>query len=802
MSIICLNMLHHFLALAYRNILRFKAHFLMNLTGLSVGLACVMLIYLWIDDELKVDKFHEKRAQLYQVIKNNTEPHGIDTSEDTPPLLAQSLAEEIPEIETTVAVFPPADYAFKGILSFNQTHIKAESKFAQRDFFSIFSFPLIHGTPERVLGDPYGVVISKAVAMKLFNTTEDVVGKSLNWEGEWHQGDFVVTGIFENLPSGTTLHFDVIFPFDYLQVKSPQFFNWQNNNSNTFIVLTEGTNLDAFNQKIAGFVKSKSEGSTITLFARKFTDRYLFGRYENGRQSGGRIDYVRMFSLIAVFILLIACINFINLTTARASTRLKEVGVKKTFGAGRKILVLQYLGESMIITSCATLLAVLLVDISLPYFNEITGKEIQLNFDHRIVLVTVALTTITALIAGVYPALFLSGFNPARILKGRGLQPQNTRSSHTKWARNALVLFQFTISVILIVCVIVVHRQMTFVQSQDLGFKRDNIITFTSEGRLADSTETFLRGMKQIPGVINASVLDGDLVSLHSGTTAVDWDGKSPAQVIDFELMRAGYDLIETLGIKMKEGRDFSREFNTESSAVIFNEAAIESMGLTDPIGKTVKIWGQDKVIIGVVENFHFESLYENLKPFFFLITERRNNNFLVKIKGGTTRQTLADLTTYYQQFNLGLPFEYRFLDDDLQANYAAENRVSLLSRYFAGLAIFLSCLGLFGLAAFTAERRSKEIGIRKVLGSSEMALVILLSKDFTILVVLAIVVALPLSYIITDNWLAGFAYRITPQWFYFLGAGLAALTISWMTIGAQAIRAARTNPAKTLRSE
>jgi ABC-type antimicrobial peptide transport system permease subunit len=356
--------------------------------------------------------------------------------------------------------------------------------------------------------------------------------------------------------------------------------------------------------------------------------------------------------------------------------------------------------------------------------------------------------------------------------------------------------------VILIVCVIVVHRQMTFVQSRDLGFKRDNIITFTSEGRLADSTETFLRGMKQIPGVINASVLDGDLVSLHSGTTAVDWDGKSPAQVIDFELMRAGYDLIETLGIKMKEGRDFSREFNTESSAVIFNEAAIESMGLTDPIGKTVKIWGQDKVIIGVVENFHFESLYENLKPFFFLITERRNNNFLVKIKGGTTRQTLADLTTYYQQFNLGLPFEYRFLDDDLQANYAAENRVSLLSRYFAGLAIFLSCLGLFGLAAFTAERRSKEIGIRKVLGSSEMALVILLSKDFTILVVLAIVVALPLSYIITDNWLAGFAYRITPQWFYFLGAGLAALTISWMTIGAQAIRAARTNPAKTLRSE
>lgn len=795
-------MLKHFLTLAYRNILRSKTHFVMNLTGLSVGLACVMLIYLWINDELKVDKFHEKDAQLYQVIKNNIEPHGIDTGEDTPPLLSRLLRDEMPEVEIAVAVFPPEDYALKGILSIDHKNIKADAKFAQRDFFDIFSFPLIHGNATKVLLDPYGVVISKAVAMKLFNSTENVVGKSLNWQGEMHRGDFVVTGIFENLPPGTTLHFDAIFSFDYLQQRAPQFFNWQNNNSNTFVVLSEGTDLDAFNQKIAGLVKSRNPGSTVTLFARKFTDRYLYGRYENGLQSGGRIDYVRMFALIAVFILLIACINFINLTTARASTRLKEVGVKKTFGAARKLLVQQYLAESIILTFYATLLAVLLVDLTLPYFNEITGKQIALNFDLTVILGAVFLALITGVVAGVYPALFLSGFNPARILKGHGLQGQGSKVSHTKWARNALVLFQFTISVILIVCVIVVHRQMAFIQSRDLGFERDNIITFTSEGRLTDSTETFLTGIKEIPGVINASVLDGDLVSLHSGTTAVDWEGKLPGQVVDFELLRAGYDLIETLGIKVKEGRDFSREFTTESSAVIFNEAAIESMGLTDPIGKTVKIWGQEKTIVGIVENFHFESLYEELKPFFFLISEKGNNNVMVKISTGSIQQTLEEIEAYYKQFNLGLAFEYRFLDEDFQAHYAAENRVSLLSAYFAGLAIFLSCLGLFGLAAFTAERRSKEIGIRKVLGSSELALVALLSRDFTVLVVLAILVALPLSYIITNNWLSGFAYRITPQWFHFLGAGLAALTISWLTIGTQAIRAARSNPAKTLRTE
>lgn len=795
-------MLKHALILAYRNILRLKTQFLMNVTGLSVGLACVMLIYLWIEDEMKVDRFHEKDATLYQVIKNNPEPFGISTGEDTPPMLATALRQEMPEIEMAVAVFPPEDYSFKGILSFNEHHIKAQSKFVEPDFFNLFSYPLVHGEKQSVLKDPYAIVISRDVAVKLFNSAENAVGKHLNWKGEWHNGEYIVTGVFENLPRHTTLHFDILFNHDWLQVTSPASFNWSNNRSNTFVSLREGTDVHVFNEKIADLVKTKVEGSTITLFARKFSDRYLYGRYQDGRQSGGRIDYIKIFSLVAVFILLIACVNFVNLATARASMRLKEVGVKKTFGAARTTLVIQYLGESMIITLLATLCAVLIVDLALPYFNNITDKEITLDYDPKLISGLLILLLTTGLIAGIYPALFLSGVSPAKILRRSNHQGHTGRLASTMWARNSLVLFQFTISVILIVCVIIVREQMDFVQTRNLGLEKDNIITFSSEGTLADSTDAFLTGLKDIPGVVNASVMDGDLISLHSGTTAVEWEGKQEGEVVDFEMLRAGEDLVETLGIRVKEGRDFSHEFNTETSSVVFNEAAIESMGLTDPVGKTVKIWGQDKTIIGVVENFHFESLFEDLKPFFFLIAEKRSNNILVKISGGSTQQTLMALAEYYQRFNMGLPFEYTFLDDQFQAHYTAENRVSSLSRYFAGLAIFLSCLGLFGLASFTAERRNKEIGIRKVLGSSEVALVLLLTRDFTLLVLLAICIALPLSYFVTNDWLSGFAYHITPRWSWFLGAGLAAVIISWLTVATQAFRAARINPAKTLQNE
>jgi predicted lysophospholipase L1 biosynthesis ABC-type transport system permease subunit len=349
--------------------------------------------------------------------------------------------------------------------------------------------------------------------------------------------------------------------------------------------------------------------------------------------------------------------------------------------------------------------------------------------------------------------------------------------------------------------VLVVYQQMKFIQSTNLGYNRDNVITFTAEGKIAEAPETFLSEIKKIPGIVNASYMDGDLIGLHNGTFGVEWEGKSPDLVVDFEMLRTGYDLVETLGMELIEGRSFSRNFSAESSKVIFNEAAIESMGLTQPVGQTVRVWGEEKQIIGVVKNFHFESLYENVHPFFFMFSDQARN-MMVKIKGGTARETITQLGAFYQGFNQGVPFDYRFLDEDYQKLYASENRVAVLSRYFAGFAILISCLGLFGLVAFTAERRLKEIGIRKILGSTNFGIVRLLSADFTRMVIMAIVIALPMSYYIAKNWLDNFAYKIDLAWWYFAGAGCIALLISWFTVGLQTVKAARVNPAECLKEE
>jgi len=794
-------MFRHNLLLTYRTFMRYKMSFFINLIGLSTGLACALLIYLWVHDELSVDKFHEKDERLYQVMKNNTDSQRIDTGEDTPGLLANALVEEIPEVESAVSVFPPADFTFKGIVSVDETHVKARSKFADHNFFKIFTYPLLQGDKDQILTDPFSVVISAALAHNLFPTTDNVVGKRVSWKGERHSGEFLIAGIFENLPANATIQFDIVFNDELMLNLFKGFGRWNSNGPSTYVILEKNTDVAEFNDKIANFVKSKYPEALTTLFVRPYSDRYLYGDYENGILVGGRIEYVRLFSIIAIFILLIACINFMNLSTAKASRRLKEIGVKKAIGVSRKAIFRQYIGESLLLTLLSFIVAIILVVLFLPHFNNITGKQLSLYFGGNIILSVLGITLLTGFIAGSYPAVYLSGFNPVSILKGGNFSVMSKRSTGELWARKGLVVFQFTISVILIVSVLAVYQQMKFIQNKNLGFSRDNVITFTAEGKITDAPETFLSEIKKIPGVVNASYLDGDLISMHSGTTALDWQGKHTDNTVDFEILRTGYDLVETLGLTLKEGRTFSRDFSDESSKVIFNEAAIESMGLTHPVGQTVKVWGKEKQIIGVVKNFHFESLYENVNPFFFMFSDKARN-MMVKIKAGTTQETLAQLEEFYQGFNQGVPFDYRFLDEDYQKLYASENRVSVLSRYFAGLAILISCLGLFGLATFMAERRLKEIGIRKILGASDFGIVRLLSGDFTKMVLVAIIIALPISYFIARNWLEGFAYRIDLEWWFFAGTGVLALLIAWFTVGLQTVKAARVNLTECLKDE
>lgn len=462
-------------------------------------------------------------------------------------------------------------------------------------------------------------------------------------------------------------------------------------------------------------------------------------------------------------------------------------------GAARTTLILQYMGESILISFLSLAVSILMVDLLLPPFNVLTGKQLVLNFNTTLNLFLLIIALVTGIISGSYPALYLSGFNPSVVLKGK-LQT----GLGELLARKGLVIFQFSISVILIICVWVVYEQMQFVQKKNLGYDREYVVYFDTE-KVSDA---FMTELKAIPGVLNAGRFYHDLTGGHGGTSDIHWEGKTPDNKTDFSNLEVGHDLIETMGMQLAEGHSFSDKLSWEDQ-IIFNEAAMESMGLKDPIGQTITIWGMKRKIVGVVKNFHFESLYEEVKPcFLFLIpmVPGTPSRIMVKIEKENEQATLARLATFYRGHNQGLAFDYQFMDDAYQRLYASEQRVGVLSRCFSMLAVLISCLGLFSLAAFTAERRLKEIGIRKVLGSSEFGIVYLLSGDFTKIVLVAIGIAIPFSYFIAQQWLDNFAFKITLQWWYFIGAGMLALIIAWLTVGTQAIRAARVNPTTCLK--
>ena len=784
---------HNFL-LTYRTFKRYKTSFFINLIGLSTGLTCALLIYLWVNDELHVDKFHENDHRLYQVMENVEQAGVIITRQSTAGPTAEALANEMPEVESAVTT----TYVNSHTLSVEDNNIKARGLHASADYFRLFSYEIIQGDKNQVLSDKTSIVISEELAIRLFGSTENVIGKVVEWQ---HEKQYQVSGIFKDIPTLSSVQFDFVLPFKAFWDDNEWVTNWFNTMPQTFLLMKEGTDIDQFNRKIADFVREKTNGGANhrSPFATRYSDAYLYNQYDNGVQTGGRIEYVRLFSIIALFILFIACINFMNLSTARASRRLKEVGIKKAVGARRRTLVVQYLGESTLMSLLSLVLALLLVILFLPQFNDITEKQLTLNFNATFILSLLGIVLITGLIAGSYPALYLSGFNPAIVLKGK----LNSFMGEL-WARKGLVVFQFTLSVILIVSVWVVYRQIEFVQTQHLGYEKDNIILFEKEGQLdeAEKLETFLSEIKHIPGIVAASSSEHDMTGHNGGTYGIEWPGKDPEDRTEFERVAVNYGLIEMLGIAMKEGRTFSKEFSSENTKIIFNESGIEFMGLTDPIGKVVKLWGEDKEIIGVAKDFHFDSFREEVKPLFFRLAPNNTWNVIVKIAAGREKEALAQLQQLYQEFNPGFSLDYRFLDEDYQALYVAEQRVSTLSKYFAGLAILISCLGLFGLAAFTAERRLKEIGIRKILGSSELGIVYLLSSDFTKMVITAIVIALPVSYFITKNWLENFAFKIALEWWFFMGAGLLALVIAWLSVGFQTIKAASVNPTQCLKDE
>ena len=786
-------MLPYPLLLLYRNFKRFKSTFFINLIGLSTGLACALLIYLWSSDERSFDRYHALDGRLYQVLENRRTAAGIETQTGTIPLLAEALRREMPEIElvattTPVPFFPPFTLAAGG------QHLTAVPKYADPAFFQLFSYPLLVGTPATVLQDKHAIVLSEALATKLFGSSQNSLGKAVKWQlAADSTQTSLVAGVFAGVPRNSSEQFDFVLPFasfkDRMQMGKT--IKWDDDGPfTTYLALKKGADPAQFQAKLAGLLKTKSaqaQAQGRTLFVRPFAAAYLHGTYENGVATGGRITYVRLFALIAGLILVIASINFMNLFTAKASRRVKEVGIRKALGASRAALVGQYLTESVVMALLALVVAVGLVQLVLPQFSALTGKPLALRWEWPLVAASLALALGTGLLAGSYPAFYLSGFQPAAVLKGK----LPTRAGD-QWTRQGLVVLQFTLSVLFIVAVVVVNAQLAFVQRQPLGYDKAHVLRFDTGGQAARQQAAFLAEVKKLPGVVQAStVLGGFLGGRH--VEEMNWRGKR----LPVATMLVNYDLVETMGLHLVAGRSFAPQFRADSAAILVNQTLVAGLRMPDPVGQQL----DGRRIVGVVRDFHYESLHEKIKPL-LLQLDPTINTVLVKLQPGAEQATIAQLQQLYAAYNPGFTLDYTFLDADYQAQYVAERRVAVLARYFAGLAILISALGLLGLAAFTAERRSKEIGIRKALGASELGIVWLLTSSLTWLVVVAIALALPLSYLLMQRWLEGFAYRVAWQWWYFAAAGMGALLIAWLTVSVQAWRAARRDPVLSLRAE
>ncbi|MDB5134118.1 MAG: hypothetical protein JWP37_721 [Mucilaginibacter sp.] len=784
------------LKIAWRSFIKDRQFSFLNLIGLATGIACTLLIYLWVIDELSFDKFFADNNQIYQVMELRKIAGETTVTDESSGLLSEVLALKSPEIKYASPLAPPEWFA-KFTLSSGDKNIKATGQYAGKDYFNIFSFKLINGQKNKVLADKRSIVISDELAKKLFGTTENVTGKVVHFQ---HQQDFFVSGVFEKTPYHSSQQFDFVLSFEYLKDVQPWVKTWDNMGPHNFVMLQKGTDIKAFNKTIANVIRENSNDTTRKIVVVKFADNYLLNTFSHGTKIGDKMVYVKLFSLIAAFILIIACINFMNLSTAKASRRMKEVGIKKVVGAARGQLIIQFLSESLMMTVFSVILAVIISWLLLPKFNQVTGKQLSLNFSPQLIIALLGITLFAGLLSGSYPALYLSKFNPLAILKGK-----LSTSFAAVISRKGLVIFQFTLSVVLIVSVLVIYEQIQYIQSVNPGYNKDNIVRFDSEGKIQGTEETFITRLKTIPGVINASFTVNIMVGRNFATNGFDWPGKNPKDNIYVEDFLAGYNFIETMGMHMAEGRSFSKNYGGDDSTIMLNEATVALIHLKDPVGKNVKLNGHNVQVIGVVKDFHFESLHEAVKPAFFQLTHQGFNpwfKIMVKIKGGQQKETIAQIQKLYENYNPGFPFTFNFLDEAYQKQYETETRVAILSKYFSGLAILISCLGLFGLASFTAQKRQKEIGIRKVVGASVSGITLMLSKDFLKLIMVSLLVAFPVSWWIMYSWLQGFAYRINISAEVFLAAGVATILVSLLTISYQSIKAALANPVKSLKSE
>lgn len=783
-------MLKHNLLILYRSFKREQSTFLINVIGFTAGLVCTLLIYLWLRDELSVDKFNEKDDRLFQVMGHQTYSDKILSTTSTPGLLAETLKDEFPEVELA------ATYTWVNDRTLNagEKTMVAAGLEVGTDFFNMFSFPILHGDRVSLLADKQAIVISNELALKLFGQVEEAIGKLITINRE---ESFMVSGIFENVKS-SSLQFDYAISYEFLKTRKgwEWLSQWDSNGPSTVLVLKESVDAQEFSEKVKFFIKKFNAETHVQLFLKQYSTKYLYGKFTNGKPDGGRIEYVELFSIVGIVIMIIACINFMNLSTAQASRKAKEVGIKKTVGAERASLIVQYFTEAILISFISLFIALILVGVMLPAFNLITGKQLELQQIGWLTLLQfIGITVMAGLLAGTYPALYLSSFMPGKVLKGN-----HRGSAGEVLARKGLVVFQFFTTVILISAVLVIYAQIKYMQSKPLGYNKDNLIKFPIEGTITKQLDTFLSELKKVPGVLDASSLGHNLLGTNNNTRGVEWRDKLPEESILFENFRANYGTIEILGMEILYGRSFSDKFHPDTASIIFNEAAINTMNLEDPIGQHVKLHGKDYEIIGVVKDFNFQSLHSKVEPLFMTYQVSGTWNIIARIENENTESTIRSIEEMHKKFNPGFPFQYSFQDQDYEKMYRSEQRVATLVIYFSVFAVLISCLGLYALASFTAERRYKEMGIRKALGATPGSLLVLLSYDFTKLVMIGIGLGLPMAYWLLTNWIERFAFRIDVSILFFVAAGVIALVIGWGTVLSKVIYASKVNPVDSLR--
>ncbi|NLU94290.1 ABC transporter permease [Chitinophaga sp. Ak27] len=784
-------MIKNYFRVAWRNLTRSRFFATLNIAGLAFGMAVSMFLLCWVLDEYSFDKFHKKGKDIY-LLAVNADWGGVRTLTTTPVVLGEDLSHAFPEVTANVQVRESYDN-----LLYRTGTNKVKGKhviYATGNLFTEFDFPLVSGDKRTVLSQPNAIVISEAVAGRYF-AKEDPIGKMITLEDG---RSLQITGVAKDAPVNSSIRFDYVLPMALTIQADPWLLKPGSYSISNYMVLKPGADAAQLTEKMQQYYRSKNKDNTNQLWLQPFEDTYLYGKYDNGKVSGGRIEYVRLFLITALIVLAIACINFMNLSTAQASKRAREVGVRKSMGATRISLVLQFTGEAILMCVIAAISAAVVVWLLMPVFNNFTGKHITFTLPvaGQYLLLLLLVIVVTGLMAGSYPAFVLSRFLPVKVLKG----DVSTGGGATLFRKN-LVVLQFVLSFIFIVSSLVIYNQMRYIYHRNIGVARENILYVPLEESFLGKQKVIEQSLSQLPQVKSFTYSSSLPITIGGTSADLSWEGKPEKLVLGTAPLQVGYDYPATMGMSMKEGRFFSKDFPTDSGAYVINETAARIMNMTNPVGRKISFWNGDGKIIGVVKDFHFSSLHENIKPLVMMLTPV-NSFLMVRLAKGDVTSQVASIEKIFDMMNPGYPVEYHFMDEAFDSMYQSETMLQKLARVFAIVAVLISCLGLFGLSVFTAEQRKKEIGIRKVLGASVISVTTLLSREFLLLVLLGILVAAPISWYLMNNWLSGFAYHADLSAWIFIAAGVMAVLIAMATVSYQSVKAALANPVHSLKAE